>query len=54
MFGGMLKNCKFVKNNTWDDIKNLAITASSSGNLLQMEFLEMIQTAKKIYAARKK
>jgi Ca-activated chloride channel family protein len=54
MFGGLLKQCTFVKNSTWDDVRNLALTATSSDNLLQVEFLEMIQKAKKIYAAKKK
>jgi Ca-activated chloride channel family protein len=53
MFGGMLKQCAFAKNLQWDDVKNLALTSTSKTDLLQIEFLEMVQKAKKIYPAKR-
>jgi Ca-activated chloride channel family protein len=54
MFGGLLKQCSFAKNIKWDDVKNIALTSSSKDDLLQTEFLEMVEKAKKIYSAKKK
>jgi Ca-activated chloride channel family protein len=54
MFGSILKQSKFTKDIKFDDIQGLAVTAASSSNLLQMQFIELVQKAKKIYSAKKK
>lgn len=54
MFGGILKNCAFAKNIDWDDVANLALSAANKNSPLEIEFLEMIQKAKKIYPAKKR
>ncbi len=55
LFGSALKESKYINaNDNWDFIKNLAVTASRPNNLLQMEFVELIDKAKKIYASEKK
>jgi Ca-activated chloride channel family protein len=55
LFGAALKESKHINtNDNWDFIKNLAVTASTPNNLLQMEFVELIDKAKKIYAPNKK
>jgi len=55
LFGAALKESKYINAaENWDFIRNLAITASSPDNLLQMELVELIDKAKKIYTAEKK
>jgi Ca-activated chloride channel family protein len=54
MFGGMLKHCAFAKNLQWDDVKNMALSSTNKNDLLQTEFIEMVQKAKKIYPAKKR
>jgi Ca-activated chloride channel family protein len=54
MFGGLLKQSSLAKNTSWDDVKNIALTSTTKDNLLQLEFIEMIEKAKKIYSAKKR
>lgn len=54
MFGGLLKQASFTKNINWDDVKNIALTSTSKSNLLQTEFVEMVEKAKKIYSVKKR
>ena len=54
MFGGLLKQSAFAKDIDWDDVKNIALTSTSKTNLLQTEFLEMVEKAKKIYSLKKR
>ncbi len=54
MFGSLLKQSKFAKDIKFDDIQGLAVTAASSNNLLQMQFIELVQKAKKIYSFKKR
>jgi len=54
MYGSLIKKSKYFKNYPWDEVYNLALSSASSGNKRQMEFLELIQKAKKIYANSRK
>ena len=54
MFGSAIKQSKYIKDVNWDDIHNLALSAIDKNNLLQMEFLDLVQKAKKIYGNKKK
>jgi Ca-activated chloride channel family protein len=54
MFGSMLRNSTFVKNIDWDDIASIAERSSSSNDLLQKEFITLVQQAKKLYSKVKK
>jgi Ca-activated chloride channel family protein len=54
MFGSMIKQSKYSKDISWDDIHNLALSATQPHNVLQAEFLELVQKAKKIYGNKKK
>ncbi|MGN6618432.1 MAG: YfbK domain-containing protein, partial [Ilyomonas sp.] len=54
MFGSLLRQSKYAKNYSWDDVKALALSASAPGNFLQQQFIELIEKAKKIYSDKKK
>ncbi|HWR32541.1 MAG TPA: von Willebrand factor type A domain-containing protein [Chitinophagaceae bacterium] len=55
LFGSLLRSSPFIKNADWDDI--IALTESSLGarnDLLQKEFLLLVQQAKALYTKTKK
>lgn len=54
MFGELLKQSKLVNGYVWNDIINLAKTCVDTHNVLQLEFLTLVEKAKKIYAGGKK
>lgn len=54
LFGSALKNSKFYKDINWDYIKSLAESSSEKNNLLQSEFILLVEKAKKIYALKKR
>ncbi|MDB5193614.1 MAG: hypothetical protein JWQ96_3177 [Segetibacter sp.] len=54
MFGGMLKQSDFLKNVDWSDITEIAATSIEPGNLVQKEFLGLVESAKKLYLHKKK
>jgi len=54
MFGSLLRNSSFAKNVEWDDIASIAEGSSSSSDLLQKEFIALVQQAKKLYSKVKK
>ena len=54
MFGTVLKQSKFAKDISWEDIEALASSSANAGNLLQLEFLQLVEKAKKIYPAKNK
>jgi len=54
MFGSMLKQSPFAKEYSWEQIAKLASSASNQKNLLEMEFVDLINKAKKIYSTKRK
>jgi len=54
MFGSLLRNSPFLKNSSWDEIITLATTSSGGDDLLQNEFIELVQQAKTLYTKFKK
>lgn len=54
MFGSMLRSSPYVKNTGWDEIITLAESSSDSNDLLQKEFITLVQQAKKLYSKNKK
>lgn len=54
MFGSMLRTSPFVKNIGWNDIVSLAEISSGRDDLLQKEFLKIVQQAKVLYTKVKK
>lgn len=54
MFGSMLRYSPFIKNITWNDIASLAAASSDNKDILQQEFVNIIQLAKTMYTKTKK
>jgi hypothetical protein len=54
MFASLLKDSKLMKDVTWEDVRTIASTSCNTNNLLQQEFLGMLEKAQKIYPQRKK
>lgn len=54
MFGSLLRHSPFIKNTDWDDIIRVGEASSSTHDLLQKEFLKLVQQAKKLYSKTKK
>ncbi len=54
MFGALLRNSPFIKNIGWNDIISLAQASSGSNDLLQKEFVTLVQQAKTLYSKVKK
>jgi len=54
MFGSMLRSSQFLKNMTWNDIVNFALAAADNNDLLQKEFVGIVQQAKVLYTKTKK
>jgi Ca-activated chloride channel family protein len=54
MFGSLLRSSSFVKNIGWNDIITQAENSSGKDELLQKEFLAIVQQAKTLYSKVKK
>jgi Ca-activated chloride channel family protein len=54
MFGSLLRNSKFVKNSTWNDVMEIAKSSADMNNFSQKEFLELVELAKKLYGKKRK
>jgi Ca-activated chloride channel homolog len=54
MFGSILRSSAFIKNVSWNDLLLLAETSSGSDDLLQKEFVALVQQAKTLYTKKKK
>lgn len=54
MFGSYLKGSPFTKNLTWTDIVNWAAATADPNDLLQKEFVGLVQQARVLYAKFKK
>lgn len=54
MFGTMLRYSPFIKNATWNDIVALAAASSDDKDILQQEFVSIVQQAKALYTKTKK
>jgi Ca-activated chloride channel homolog len=54
MFGSLLRNSKHVKEVTWNDIINIAKPSIEAKNYSQVEFLELVELAKKLYGKKRK
>jgi Ca-activated chloride channel family protein len=53
-FGGLLRASKFMKPNTWNDIVALAKPVVDPGNFSQMEFLSLVEQAKRLYGKKRR
>ncbi|MDQ6608480.1 MAG: VWA domain-containing protein, partial [Bacteroidota bacterium] len=54
MFGSLLRNSKFLKNVTWNDVMEIAKPSADMSNYSQKEFLELVELAKKLYGKKRK
>jgi Ca-activated chloride channel family protein len=54
MFGELLRSSAVAKNINWNDIISLAEESSSNNDLLQQEFIGLVQQAKTLYSKNKK
>ncbi|MEO5945678.1 MAG: von Willebrand factor type A domain-containing protein [Chitinophagaceae bacterium] len=54
MFGSLLRNSPFLKTMGWNDIVTMAQTSCGKDDLLQKEFVELVQQAKTLYSKVKK
>lgn len=54
MFGALLRNSPFLKNTGWNEIITLAQQSSGENELLQKEFITLVQQAKTLYSKVKK
>ena len=52
MFGTLLKQSKFTKDVSWEEVQQLALASADKKNLLQMEFVQLVEKARKLYPAR--
>ena len=54
MFGSLLRSSPFVKNIGWNEVVTLAQSSSGNNDLLQKEFITLVQQAKTLYSKVKK
>jgi Ca-activated chloride channel family protein len=53
-FGLLLRESRFVKDGSWNDVLDLAIPSADVTIPSQMEFIGMVQQAKNIYGKKRK
>jgi Ca-activated chloride channel family protein len=54
MFGSLLRESPFMKAIGWNDVLSLAIGSADEKNVLQHEFVTLVQQAKNLYSKQKK
>lgn len=54
LFGSMLRSSQFTRNLTWNDVVNWAVATADPADLLQKEFVSIVQHAKTLYTRTKK
>jgi Ca-activated chloride channel family protein len=53
-FGSLLRNSRYVKPNSWNDLLTLAKPVVEPTNYSQVEFLSLVEQAKKLYGKKRK
>jgi Ca-activated chloride channel family protein len=54
MFGSLLRSSPFIKSITWNDVSLLANASADTTDLLQKEFISLVEQAKTLYTKTKK
>jgi Ca-activated chloride channel family protein len=54
LFGSLLRNSQFVKQSNWNEVIVMAQSASGAGDMLQKEFIAIVQQTKALYSKVKK
>jgi Ca-activated chloride channel family protein len=52
MFGSLLRNSKHAKQISWNQIIDLARKSAAPNNIIQQEFIQLVQKSKNIYSRR--
>jgi Ca-activated chloride channel family protein len=53
-FGSLLRDSKYVKSNAWNEIISLAKLSAEKTNYSQVEFLKLVEEAKRLYGKKRK
>ncbi len=53
-FGSMLRDSKYIKETSWDEVIDLATLSADAGQPTQQEFIMLLQQAKLIYNKKSK
>jgi len=54
MFGSLLRNSKYIRQVSWNDILKIATAAVDENNYAQREFLQIVQHARNVYGKKRK
>jgi Ca-activated chloride channel family protein len=54
MFGSLLRSSQYTRNMTWNDIVSWAVATADPNDILQKEFVSIVQQAKTLYTKTKK
>jgi Ca-activated chloride channel family protein len=54
LFGGLLKKSSYTSKTGWDDLSLIAKASYDSADVSQVEYIQLIEKAKKIYHKDKK
>ncbi len=54
LFGSLLRNSQFVKESSWNDVINIAQGSVGENDLLQKEFITLVNKAKNLYSKGRK
>ena len=54
LFGSLLRNSKFVNDASWNEVLSLARPAVNPNNYSQVEFLRLVEQAKRLYSGKKR
>lgn len=54
LFGLLLRNSKYVKGTSWNEVLSLARPAVNPNNASQVEFLQLVEQAKRLYGSKKR
>ncbi len=54
LFGSLLRNSPFIKESSWNELLAMAENSSGTNDLLQKEFVQLVQHAKNLYSKVKK
>jgi Ca-activated chloride channel family protein len=54
LFGSLLRNSKYVKGASWNEVLSIARPAVNPNNYSQVEFLRLVEEAKRLYGNKKR
>ncbi|HEU4472381.1 MAG TPA: von Willebrand factor type A domain-containing protein [Flavisolibacter sp.] len=54
MFGGILRQSKFVKDVSWNEVLQIAVSSADQTNYSQKEFISLVEQARQVYGKKRK